>query len=820
MWILATLLAATQDRPTPVDFDRQIRPILSENCFVCHGPDAKQRKADLRLDTKEGAFAKRDDVTPVVPGKPDESEMIRRVTSKDSDEVMPPRKSNRKLTDAQIALLRRWVVEGAAWKSHWSFTAPGRPELPKVKGRVRNPMDTFILARLEREGLAASPEADRAALLRRASLDLTGLPPTPAEVDAFLADPATDAYERQVERLLASPRYGEHMAWPWLAAARYSDTNGYQGDGTRTMWPWRDWLIDALNRNVPFDRLTVEQLAGDLLPNATVAQKVATAFHRNHMLNGEGGRIAEESRVDYVADRVDTTATVWMGLTAGCARCHDHKYDPVTQKEYYRLFAYFNNLPESGGVDRRRGANPAVELPTPEQTEKIAALKKSLGEIDRKLKELDQALRLDQPKWEQEIAAKPEKLPKNIAELLKSVETQRGEKQARELTDYYLGQSPERKKVLEEQDKTKKEIKAVEDSITMVMVMDERPKPRDTFLLIRGAYDKYGEKLTPGVPVSLPALPEGAPSNRLALARWLVDPAHPLTARVTVNRYWQQFFGTGLVKTVEDFGTQGERPSHPELLDWLATEFVRTGWDVKAMHRLMLTSATYRQSSKVTPTHLDRDPENRLLARGPRFRLPSSVLRDQALAVSGLLVEKAGGPPVRPYQPPGIWEEMSFGAAKYTQDKGDAVWRRSLYVFWRRTVGPANFFDMPGRQVCMVRETRTNTPLHALTLLNDVTYVEAARVLGQRMIKEGGGDRVGYAFRRATARRPSELERKILSARYEALLARFRADPAAAAKFIKAGDSAVDKALDPAELAACAGVASVILNLDEVLTKE
>jgi mono/diheme cytochrome c family protein len=817
------LLAASQEKAAPVDFDRQIRPILSENCFHCHGPDARTRKADLRLDTSEGLYGKRDETAPVVPGRPGESELIRRVASKDRDEAMPPAKSNRKLTAEQVDLLRRWVAEGAPWKGHWSFAPPRRPEPPKADGPARTPIDAFILARLGREGLALSPEADRATLLRRASLDLTGLPPTPEEVGAFLADPAPDAYERQVDRLLASPRYGEHMAWPWLAAARYSDTNGYQGDGTRTMWPWRDWLVDALNRNKPFDEFTVEQLAGDLLPHATAAQKIATAFHRNHMLNGEGGRIAEESRVDYVADRVDTTATVWLGLTAGCARCHDHKYDPVTQKEYYRLFAYFNNLPESGGVDRRRGANPAIEMPTREQTEKIAALKKSLGELDRKLKELDQALRVDQPQWEQEVAAKAEKLPKNIAELLRSAETQRNEKQARELTDYYLGQNPGRKRLLEAQEKAKKDLKAAEDSVTMVMVMEERPKPRDTFLLVRGAYDKYGEKVTAGVPSSLPPLPEGAPANRLGLARWLVDPGHPLTARVTVNRYWQQFFGTGLVKTVEDFGTQGERPSHPELLDWLATEFVRTGWDVKAMHRLMVTSAVYRQSSRVTPKLLERDPENRLLARGPRFRLASSVLRDQALAVSGLLVERAGGPSVRPYQPPGIWEEMSFGNAKYQQDKGEAVWRRSLYVFWRRTVGPANFFDMPGRQVCTVRETRTNTPLHALTLLNDVTYVEAARVLGQRMVKDGGttgAERVAYAFRRATARKPSGPELEILAARYDALLARFRSDPAAAGKFIKTGDSPVDPALDPAELAACAGVASVILNLDEVLTKE
>ncbi|HLF93201.1 MAG TPA: DUF1549 domain-containing protein, partial [Planctomycetota bacterium] len=511
--LLPAPLKAAQEKPAPVDFDRQVRPLLSENCSHCHGPDAKQRKADLRLDTKEGVFGKLGEVFPVVPGKPGQSEVVRRITSKDRDEVMPPPKSNRKLSAGQIALLTRWISEGAEWKGHWAFAAPKRPELPAVKhaGWVRTPIDAFLLARLEREKLDPSTEADRITLLRRASLDLTGLPPTPQEVDAFLADPAPDAYEKQVDRLLASPRYGEHMAWPWLSAARYSDTNGYQGDGTRTMWPWRDWVIDALNRNMPFDRFTVEQLAGDLLPTPTLPQRIATGFNRNHMLNGEGGRIPEESRVDYVADRVETTATVWMGLTAGCARCHDHKYDPVTQKEFYRLFAFFNNLPESGGVDRRSSANPVLEIPTPEQTEKIAALKKALGEVDQRLKDHDQKYRADQPKWEQEVAADPGKLPKNLLELLKSPETQRTEKQAKEITDHYLTLDAGRKKVVDEQDKAKKAVKAAEDAVTLVMVMEERPKPRDTFLLVRGAYDKPGEKVSAGVPESLPPLPKDAP---------------------------------------------------------------------------------------------------------------------------------------------------------------------------------------------------------------------------------------------------------------------------------------------------------------------
>jgi hypothetical protein len=818
------LLGASAPQETPVDFDRQIRPLLSENCYHCHGPDVKQRKADLRLDTKEGAFSKLGEVFPIVPGKPDQSELFKRISSKDRDEVMPPPKSNRKLTPAQIALVKRWISEGADWKGHWSFSPPRRPDPPAVKhaGAVRNPVDAFIIARLEKEGLAPSPEADRVTLLRRVTLDLTGLPPTPAEVDAFVADPAADAYEKAVDRLLASPRFGEHQAWPWLSAARYSDTNGYQGDGTRTMWPWRDWVIDALNRNLPFDQFTVEQLAGDLLPTPTVPQRIATGFNRNHMLNGEGGRIAEESRVDYVADRVDTTSTVWMGLTVGCARCHDHKYDPITQKEFYQLYAYFNNLPESGGVDRRSSANPVLELPSPDQAEKIAAAKKHLQSMEARSKEHEQKLRADQPKWEQEAAASA-KTPANILQLLKAPETQRNEKQAKELTDYYLANDPERKKIADEIDKAKKAVKSAEDSVTLVMIMEERPKPRETKLLIRGAWDQYGEKVSPGVPASLPALPADGAPTRLTLARWLVDPSHPLTARVTVNRYWQQYFGLGLVKSSEDFGSQGQRPTHPELLDWLATEFVRTGWDVKKMHRLIVTSGTYRQSSKVTAALLERDAENRLLARGPRFRLSSAMIRDQALFAGGLLVEKVGGPSVKTYQPPGIWEEMTFGIIRFQQDKGEALWRRSLYTFWRRTVGPTNLFDAASRQVCTVRPSRTNTPLHALTLLNDVTYVEAARALGQRMMKEGGAtarERITFAFRSVLARAPSARELAILEARHQKLLERYGKDKDAATKLVKAGESKRDETLDVVELASNAAIAALLFNLDEAMTKE
>lgn len=760
----------------PINFDRDIRPILADNCFICHGPDEAKRESDLRLDTKEGAFARLGDHHAIVPGKPDESELYLRVVSDDPDMRMPPADSGRQLSAQQIELLKRWIEEGATWEQHWSFAPVHRPALPtpKLAGQARNPIDLFVLSRLQREGLEPAAEAERETLLRRVTFDLTGLPPTLEEIDAFLADQSPDAYEKVVDRLLASPRYGERMVWEWLDIARYADTNGYQGDRTRSMWPWRDWAIDALNLNQPYDQFTIEQLAGDLLEQPTLAQRIATGFHRNHMLNGEGGRIAEESRIDYVVDRVDTTAATWLGMTLGCARCHDHKYDPVSQRDYFRLFAYFNNIDESGAVDRGGSANPAIEVRTAEQQQAFAALEAELAELKQKL---EATAAEDQP----------------AREAL--------EKQIKERTD--------------RRDALKKEV-------PIVMVMQERSQPRETFLLVRGQWDKHGEKLTAGVPSQLGPPLEGAPASRLGLAQWLVSGEHPLTARVTVNRYWQLFFGVGLVKTAEDFGAQGERPSHPELLDWLAAEFVDSGWDVKAMHRLIVTSATYRQSSKITPALAERDPENRMLARGPRFRLSSAMLRDQALALSGLLVEKVGGPPVKPYQPAGVWAEMSFGNIRYTQDHGEKLYRRSVYTFWRRTVGPTMLFDTASRQVCTVRQARTNTPLQALTLLNDTTYVEAARALAAQAMKqqENPAERIAWMFRKATARRPRDDEREILVQRLGQWQETFAREPEEAKKLIAVGESPADPSLAPPDLAAYTSVALLVLNLDETLTKE
>jgi hypothetical protein len=777
---LAVLVAAAP----PVDFGRDVLPILSDKCFHCHGPDPKTRKGDLRLDTPEGALGKTPGTGAVVPGKSGESELYRRIVSTDPDERMPPSKADRTLSATQIDTLKSWIDQGAAWGKHWAFVPPTRPTPPAVRdpARARSGLDAFVLDRLDREGLTPSPEAPRATLVRRLTLDLTGLPPTPEDVDAFVSDPRPDAYERLVDRLLASPRYGERMALEWLDAARYADSNGYQGDRTRVMWPWRDRLVRALNAGQPFDQFTTEQLAGDLLPQASLEQRIASGFHRNHMLNGEGGRIAEESRVDYVVDRVDTTATVWLGLTLGCARCHDHKYDPFTQTDYYRLYAYFNQMTETGGVDAGGNANPVLPLYTPAEKADLAKREARVAGLERRLAATrDRAVTSDAD-WDRRTAVA-------VEESLK---------------------------------KARQDLDAANRKATAVMVMDDR-KPRDTFVLIRGAYDKPGAKVTAGTPATLSPSPAGAPANRLGLAHWLTSPDHPLTARVAVNRVWQQFFGVGLVKTSDDFGVQGEKPSHPELLDWLATEFVRSGWDVKRLHRLIVTSATYRQSSRVPPALAERDPENRLLARGPRYRLPSGTIRDQALAASGLLVERLGGPPVYPYQPPGVWEEMTFGKIKYTPDHGESLYRRSMYTFWRRTVGPTPLFDSSPRQTCVVKPSRTNTPLHALTVLNDVTYVEASRALAARAMREAGPDpasRLERLFRLAVGRRPADAERAVLAAGLERLRSQYHADPAAAAKFLAVGESKADPSLDAAELAAYAGVAGVVLNLDEVLCKE
>ncbi|MCX6954953.1 MAG: PSD1 and planctomycete cytochrome C domain-containing protein [Verrucomicrobia bacterium] len=817
---------------------------------VCHGPDGEARKAKLRLDQRDSALAVgKSGYAAIVPGKPGDSELVARIFSTDPEEVMPSPKSNRTLTEAQKRLLRRWIAEGATWNEHWAFVPPRRPAVPKIenpRSKIRNPIDAFVLARLAQEKLTPAPEASREALIRRVTLDLNGLPPTPAETAAFIADRSPDAYEKLVDRLLASPRYGERWAWDWLDLARYADTNGFQGDPERTMWPWRDWVVNALNANMPFDQFTIEQLAGDLLPNATREQKLASGFHRNNMFNGEGGRIAEETRVENVFDRVETTATVWLGATFTCARCHDHKFDPFKQTDYYALYDIFNQMSETGGASGgQRGGQllPNLDLSTDAER---AAVKVAQAQIDLISKEVEAYELKKFPRPEgKPLADSPDaqKLPGNLPAVLAKVEPKRrGADALLEAVPYFrdTAPDPEYARLLQASLDAVRARDNANSLITKVMIMDQLAKPRDTFVLNKGNYESKTDVRvlghvpevfrTKSIPAGLLAVPRDSTSapatperlNRLDLARWLVSPANPLAARVTVNRAWQAFFGTGFVKTAEDFGVQSERPSHPELIDWLATEFVASGWDMKALHRLIVTSATYRQSSRMTPAAHERDPENRLLARGPRYRLPSWMIRDQALAAAGLLVEQLGGPATKPYQPKGIWEEATFGKKTYQQDHGDALYRRSLYVFWRRIVGPTTFFDAGARQVCTVKVARTNTPLHALVTLNDPAFVEAARVMAQRVIAAAPDDaaRIDHAFRLATGRAATKAERQVLLGRLMKLRADFAADAKSARELSSTGEAPRPENLAPAEHAAWTTLCLLVLNLDETLSKE
>jgi hypothetical protein len=1041
-WLIAGLLLAltlpapaAEALPAVVEFNRDVRPILSDACYACHGPDARKRKADLRLDTEQGAFADLSDGGKAfVPGSLAKSVAWQRISSANGKHHMPPMKATRQLSVREKAVLKRWIEQGARWQKHWAFLVPKRSSLPAVTDRrwPRNALDTFVLARLEREGLRPSPEADRVTLLRRVTLDLTGLPPSPIEVDRFLADIGPGAYERAVDRLLASPRHGERMAVRWLDAARYADTNGYQSDGERIMWRWRDWVIDAFNANLPYDQFTIEQLAGDLLPGATPEQVIATGFNRNHRGNAEGGIIPEEYAVEYVADRVETTTTVWLGLTMGCARCHDHKFDPLTMKDFYRLFAFFNNVPERGKAVKYGNSPPVVLSPTRRQQEKLADLDLRLADARRRVRELAPRLAKEQERWERSLshdarlgetkepgligrftldgsgekarfvdgdpafAAAPgsgraalldgtrhldagdvgdfgfydrfslsawiyprdhhggtvvsrmkdvaegegyavvlqqgrvgvhlvkrwlddairveteqalapgrwyhltvvydgsrwadgvkvyvdgrqQKLRVHLDELNQTFTTAQplrigaggGKKArfrgliadvrvyrralstldaevlatpqsletiaatprdrrtagaARKLTGYYLAvHAPAdiraAHRLVSELEQQRQELM---DRVPTTMVMRETPNPRPAHLLIRGQYDRPGEKVKPGVPAVLgPAKPQAARGkfDRLGLARWLVDADNPLTARVAVNRQWQMLFGNGLVKTAEDFGAQGDWPSHPELLDWLAVEFREGGWDVKRLLRLIVTSATYRQSSRLTAELLRRDPDNRLLARGPRLRLPAEMIRDQALAASGLLAERLGGPSIKPYQPAGLWRELAD--VPYVPDHGEELYRRGLYVYWKRTVAPPGLttFDAGGREACNVRETRTNTPLQALNLLNDATYVEAARVLAGRVMRSASGDRerLTLLFRLVVARKPTSTELRVLEAGLVRHRRHYAADRKGALRLVAVGEASRDRSLDPVEQAAFTAMASVVLNTDEAITRE
>jgi hypothetical protein len=819
------LLAVRADdtKPAPakapkVQFSRDVLPILSATCFGCHGPDEKVRKAGLRLDLADSAtkpLAGGDRA--IVPGDAKASQLVVRIFAEEHGR-MPPIKSQRQLKEEEKQLLKRWIEEGAEYQQHWAFVPPKRPALPatRMAGWVRNPIDHFVLARLEAEGLKPSPEADRYTLARRVALDLTGLPPSLHAVERFINDPAADAYEKFVDQLLQSPAYGERWGEAWLDLARYADSNGFANDGLRNIWLYRDWVIRAINRNLPFDQFTIEQIAGDLLPSPTQDQIIATGFHRNTLTNEEGGTDREEFRTAAVVDRVNTTMQVWMGLTLACAQCHNHKFDPFTQEEYYRLFAILNQTEDADRPDN----TPVLTLITPEEARQKAKLEAELAEREKKLNTATPELEKSQKMWEGEV--KPETLPANIKAILAVEADKRSVTQQAELAKYYRTIAPELKPTRDRVAALKKEIPAVSGVTTPIMKELPEGKGRKTHIHIRGNFLDKGKEVTPGVPAVLPALPAGKP-DRLALARWLVDPANPLTARVAVNRYWEQVFGRGLVETPEDYGIRGRMPTHPELLDWLATEFSRT-WDVKALLKLIVTSATYRQSSAVTTDLLERDPANRLYARGPRFRSPAEVVRDQALAVSGLLSPKLYGAPCRPPRPKLGLNAAFGGATDWDPSPGEDKYRRALYTLWRRTTPYPSMtaFDAPSRNFCTVNRPRTNTPLQALVTLNDPVYVEAAQALGRRMVREGGTsvpERLTYGFRLCLTRPPKEAELRRLIDLYEKAKAGYAKNRPAAEQMATLPLGPLPKDADPVEMAAWTVVGNVLLNLDEVLTK-
>lgn len=810
---------------TPVHFGREILPVLSDRCFRCHGPDEKHREGGLRLDDEQAAKADRQGTRAIVPLKADESEIVRRITSTDPDLVMPPPSAQNKISGREIDLVKRWINEGAAWSGHWAYEKIVRPPAPrglKDPSRVGTPIDAFLLARLEREGLSFAPDAPRETLIRRLSLDLRGLPPSPDEIAAFVADDAPAAYERLVEQFLASPHYGERMAWDWLDAARYADTNGYQGDGERTMWPWRDWVAASFNANQPYDQFSIWQIAGDLLPEPTTEQTLATGFCRNHMINGEGGRIAEENRIEYVFDQTETLGTVWLGLTFNCCRCHDHKFDPLSKRDYFSLFAFFNQTPVDGG-----GGNPQtppnLELPSEKLTQELAS---AARDADEAAKQVSSAERERFPREPADGPASESPAAKELSDELKGIlkvsPASRNGGQLDKLADHVRATDKGYADLLKTLKEKLNHRNGISSSIPRVMVMKDLAEPRKTFMLEKGIYNQPQDEVFRAVPARLPGLPEGAPVNRLGLARWLVAPENPLTARVTVNRFWQQFYGIGLVKTPEDFGLQGERPVHPELIDWLASEFVSSGWDTKGLIRLLVTSTAYRQSSRLTGDLTQRDPENRLLARGPRYRMPFWMIRDQALAVSGLLVPVIGGPPVKGYQPEGVWEEATFGNKRYSQDHGEKLYRRSLYTFWRRIVAPTMFFDNASRQACTVKVSRTNTPLQSLLTLNDVTFVEAARILAEKTVRQTleTERRASWLYRQILGRAPTREEETVLTAASERLRTHFRTRLKEVDQVLSVGESPRDGSLDAVEVATWTAIASEILNLDEFVTRE
>ena len=818
------------NRSDVISYSTDIRPILSENCFYCHGQDSNKRMADLQLDTQ----ASQEESGMIVPGDPDSSEMIRRILSTDDSELMPPADSSRSLTAEQKELLVRWVQQGAVFEDHWAFQELKRPPVPPVDSasRIRNPIDAFIQAKLTERGLKPSPPAPFETLARRVSLDLTGLPVSHVQSDGNVDAQAGEAYDSLVEQLLASPHYGERMALPWLDAARYADSNGFQQDGDTFQWYWRDWVVRALNANMPFDQFVTEQIAGDMLPGASQDQKIATAFLRNHMLNGEAGAIPEEQRFNILADRVNTVATSLLGLTMGCAQCHDHKYDPITMDDFYSMMDAFNNIPEDGVVGivpfRIRVAEPLLELISPEQEALLATSEERVERIKHEHPDVEAEADTYLQAWLVSIAD-DESFPhadiRHIASIQKDINRKNLN---RRLIQYFIDEvAPKRPdSYIEEYILLEAELERYRiEEIPRVMVMEES-KPRDAFIHERGSYEALGKQVSFHTPEFLPQPPAETPKNRLGLAQWLVSDENPLTARVIVNRQWQLFFGEGLVKTSEDFGVQSDPPVHPELLDWLAFEFRESGWSMRHLHRLIVTSETYRQSSRLTPELFEKDPENRLYARASRFRLASQLIRDQALAASGLLNRRVGGKPVYPYQQSNVWDALSITKERsfdYPLSQGDDLYRRSLYTFWRRTVAPDNLFDIATRSECQVRVSTTNTPLHALVTLNDPTYVEAARVLAERVMHATPNDTIeqlSLAFKILLFREPASYELDALSETTYSHAQEYEHNQPEAIKLLNVGASPRDEELDQVKHAAMTATCLTLLNLDETLTRE
>jgi cytochrome c553 len=771
------LLAAAPVTAAPIDFNRDIRPILATHCYACHGPDEKARKAELRLDVRDAAVK----AGVIVPGEPDKSELIRRVTAKDPEEQMPPARSKKPLlTPAQVATFKQWIAEGAKYSEHWSFAKLTRPSVPEIRSpkfEIRTPVDAFVLYRLDQEGMKPAPQADRVTLIRRLSFDLTGLPPTPEEVRAFVADQAPDAYEKVVDRLLSSPHYGERMAVFWLDLVRFADSIGYHSDNPMNVAPYRDYVIASFYHNKPFDQFTTEQLAGDLLPNPTREQKIATAYNRLLQTTEEGGAQAKEYEAKYAADRVRNFGQVWLGGTIMCAECHNHKFDPYTQKDFYSLAAFFADVQE-GAVGRRE---PGMLVPTPEQEKKLAELTAAADAAEARFRARAAVIPMAALKADRDAVAATAKAKADF-----------------------------------------------ENTIPRVLITTAGP-PRTVRLLPRGNWlDTSGPVVTPNTPGFLPPLPPLAAGTgrytRLDLAKWTVSPENPLTARVFVNRTWKLFFGYGISRSLEESGAQGQLPTHPELLDWLAAEF-QNGWDVKKLVRLLVTSSAYRQSSVETPAIREKDPGNRLYARQSRWRLDAEFVRDNALSISGLLVRDVGGPSVKPYQPPGYWSALNFPVREWQNDTGPKIYRRGLYTHWQRTfLHPAMLaFDAPSREEATCERPRSNIPQQALVLLNDPEFVEAARAFAAKTLAEGGKDdgaRAAWAFERATSRLPRPEESKVLLG----LLAKHRkdyaADPKAAEELLKLGDTPAPKDVPTAELAAWTSVCRVLLNLHETMTRQ